>query len=131
MESYGFSVLKSGFWTDEVNLSYLVFEFDIWQLSKVMRREGPRIDKNLMHQRRFLEKYASQNPYIHEDRWVVESMRPFIQADETMMYLSEKREGFGKNLRDNSNIKIVKEEKLLEGKPDGFLCFMDSFLTPL
>jgi len=131
IDEFDFRILKSDLWTDENNLSAILFDFEVWKLPKIKHHLGPPIDKNLKDQENFIEKYKAFRPYIKNGRWVVDTEREFKKIEELLPKLIEERKGFGKNLRDVKKIDIIKGEDILEIENESFLSFMDGFLSPL
>lgn len=130
IEGFGFQILKSDLWTDEMNHSLILFDFEVFSLPKVKHHFGPPIDKAAKEQENFLEKYKEYKPYIKEGRWVVDTKREFTLAEGLIPRILEERRGFGKNLREVS-VEVLKGEELLKIEDEDFLKFMNRFLTPL
>ncbi len=127
----GFRILKSGFWTDEVNRSIILFDFEVWSLPNIKHQIGPSIEQDPRDQRRFTEKYSSSKPYISKGRWAVETQREFKEVEKLLLKLITERKGFGKNLRIVEKIEIINGENIIKIDDKGFIGFMDSFLSPL
>ncbi|HDI73176.1 MAG TPA: CCA tRNA nucleotidyltransferase [Candidatus Altiarchaeales archaeon] len=130
IEEFGFQILKSDLWTDEISNSLILFDFEVFSLPRVKHHLGPPIDKAVKEQENFLEKYKKYKPYIKEGRWVVDTKREFTLVEELIPRILEERRGFGKNLR-KVGVEVLKGEELLKIEDDNFLKFMNRFLTPL
>ncbi len=126
---FDFRVLKSDIWTDEENLSVILFDFEVWELPRIKHHLGPPIDKDPRDQESFIEKYKAFRPYIKNGSWVVDTEREFKKIEELLPKLIEERKGFGKNLRGVKEIEIIKDILKIDNK--SFLRFMDGFLSPL
>ncbi len=113
IEDAGFRILKSDFWTDEINQSIVLFDFEVWNLPVIKHHFGPPIDMNPKEQEKFLEKYKRYSPYIKHDRWVVDTKREFRKVEELLPKILKEKEGFGKNLREIKKFEILADEKIL------------------
>ena len=131
IEDFDFRILKSDLWTDENNLSVILLDFEVWRLPRIRHHLGPPIDKNLRDQENFIEKYRAYRPYIKNGRWVVDTERKFKRIEELLPGLIEEKKGFGKNLRGAKEIEIIEDRDILKIDNEGFLRFMDGFLSPL
>lgn len=131
MEEFGFQILKSDFWTDEVNNSLILFDLEVFSLPKIKHHLGPPIDKAPREQENFLSKYRKYKPYIKEGRWVVDTKRKFTGIEEVIPRILEEKHGFGKTLREVKEIEILKGKEVLEIKNKELLKTMNKFLTPL
>ncbi len=123
----GFRIMKSDFWTDEKNLSILLFEMEVWKLPMTERRRGPPVDKDKIDQNRFLKKYKNRT-YLDDGRWVADVKREITDVDELLKIIIEERRGFGKNLRDETKIEIKEDDEILDIRDKKFLLFLQDFL---
>jgi len=123
----GFRIMKSDFWTDEKNLSILLFEMEVWKLPMIERRRGPPVDKDKIDQNRFLKKYKNRT-YLDDGRWVADVKREITDVDELLKIIIEERRGFGKNLRDETKIEIKEDDEILDIEDKKFLLFLQDFL---
>ncbi len=123
----GFRIMKSDFWTDEKNLSILLFEMEVWKLPMIERRRGPPVDKDKIDQNRFLKKYKNRT-YLDDGRWVADVKREITDVDELLKIIIEERRGFGKNLRDETKIEIKEDDEILDIRDKKFLLFLQDFL---
>ncbi|MEA3254516.1 MAG: CCA tRNA nucleotidyltransferase [Candidatus Altiarchaeota archaeon] len=131
IEEFGFKILKSDFWTDEVSNSVILLDLEVFSLPDIKHHLGPPIDKAPLEQENFLEKYRKYKPYIKEGRWVVDTKRKFTGIEGVIPLILEEKQGFGKNLRGVKEIKILKGKAVLKIKDKDFLKTMNKFLTPL
>lgn len=127
IRGFGFKVFKSDIWTDEMTQSAILLEFEIWELPKVMHHLGPPIDRDIANQETFRQKYAKDEPYIKDGRWVVDTKRKYKTIDELIPKILMERRGFGKNLR-GVELKKVEGKKILNIGGKEFLRFMSGFL---
>lgn len=131
VEDSGFRILKSDFWTNEINHSTILLDFEVWNLPRVKHHLGPPIDMNPKEQEKFLEKYRKYSPYIKDDRWVVDTEREFREVEELLQKILKEKQGFGKNLREIRKFEILTDEKILKIDNKEFLIFMGRFLPPV
>jgi len=96
----GFRVFKSSFYSNDEDLSVILFEFSVYRLPSIKHHPGPPIDAEPLHQERFHKKYADDGPYLLKDRWVVDTRRKYTQARQVADEVVGKRRGFGKQLRE-------------------------------
>jgi tRNA nucleotidyltransferase (CCA-adding enzyme) len=131
IEEQNFKVLKSEIWTDEKNTSVIIFDMEIFSLPQVRQHIGPPIDQALKEQEKFLEKYKKYIPYIKEDRWVADIKRNHTEIEQLFPEIIKNRSGFGKNLRDLPDVKMVSGVELLKTKSLELLKMLDRLLTPI
>ena len=131
IEEQYFKVLKSDIWTDEENASLIIFDLEIFGLPQVRQHTGPPIDQALKEQEKFLEKYKKYLPYIKEDRWVADIKRNYTEIEQLFPEIIKNRSGFGKNLRELKDVKMMSCEDLLKTKNSELLKVLDRLLTPL
>lgn len=127
LEDREFVVFRSGFWTNEEDVSALLFEFSVWELPELMHHLGPPITQDSVNQERFTSKYGNDKPYIKDGRWVVDTRRRYRRVEDLLGELAETRRGFGKTLRQ------VGAEVLVDGAifglgDDGWLRFLNEYL---
>jgi len=127
VESHDFKVFRTGFWTDEKELSVALAELEVWELPAVMHRVGPPIDLDAMHQERFRDKYASEEPYVKDGRWVVDTKRRVTTIEQLAPQLLKETRGFGKNLK-NAKLKVVFDEKIVALDGVEFRKYLTEFL---
>jgi tRNA nucleotidyltransferase (CCA-adding enzyme) len=108
----GFNIFKSGNWSDESNLAFIILEFGVWSLPDYKNHEGPRVWEN-SHQERFLDKYG-HNAWIENDRWMVKIPQKYNNAKMMMEYLLSPENihllKVGKHLKDE----ILKENYIID-----------------
>ncbi len=126
IQDYNFKILKSGFWTDEVNKSVILYEFDVWKLPNVVRRFGPRIDMDIENQENFISKYESKKPYVENGKWVVDAERKFTDVIEVVELIVEGKMGFGKDVKE-FKVDILVDEGVFESEGEGGLRFLGRF----
>jgi len=127
IEHYGFKIMKSGFWTNETANSIILFEFEVWKLSKFERRFGPRVDMSIKNQDEFTGKYQNPKPYIEDGRLVVDTKRKFTDALEVIKKIIEEKKGFGKDVKEMDKIEILIDGEILKLEDEGFLKFLYEF----
>jgi tRNA nucleotidyltransferase (CCA-adding enzyme) len=112
-KQHDFNVLRGSTWSDEENLSVLVFELEQQILSPLKKHLGPPIEKRTECER-FLRKHLEapqtvSGPRIEEGRWVIETKRRYSDA---VKLINEKMKG--KDRQDsslpNSIAKSVKKD---------------------
>jgi len=97
LKQHDFNVIRDSVWSDEENLSVLIFELAQQILSLFRKHLGPPIEKRTECER-FLRKHlgASQTvsgPRIEEGRWVVETKRKHNDAVELVNEKLRGRDG--------------------------------------
>jgi len=107
-EVFGFKVFKTGFYSDEANVSMILLEFSVYELPSITHHLGPPIDMNIHHIERFKDKYRGKS-YIKDGRWVVDRKRKYCTVDALFDNLIVSRRGFGKNLRELDDVSILSE----------------------
>jgi len=127
IQSYEFSIFRSGFWTNEKDTSVILLEFDVWSLPKIKHHIGPPIDVDALNQEKFLEKYAKDKPYIKDGRWVVDTEREYKSVDKLVPKVLEQRRGFGKQLRE-AKTRILENKDILKIRDRSYRRCLDSFL---
>jgi tRNA nucleotidyltransferase (CCA-adding enzyme) len=130
----GFSVLRSDVDchpVDGVGRARMLFELDVWELPRIIRRQGPPIWE-AEHLSRFLSSHPqpSSGPYIEDGRAIVEVQRKYILASD----LLEKEVGtlsLGRHLnaqvQKGHNIYVGPE--LVQVSDQGFRTFMAGYLA--
>jgi len=140
LKQHDFNVIRDSVWSDEENLSVLIFELEQQILSPFKKHLGPPIEK-ITECERFLRKHlgASQTvsgPHIEGGRWVVETKRRYSDA---VKLVDEKLRGIGRqslsmpdliaeSVRKDFEV-LVNEEcvKLYSSNPE-FAKFLTEFL---
>lgn len=130
----GFSVLRSNVdchSVDGANRARMLFELDVWELPRIIRRQGPPVWE-AEHLSRFLSSHPmpSSGPYIEDGRAIVEVQRKYILASD----LLEKEVGslsLGRHLtmqvQKGHNIYVGPE--LVQVRDQGFRTFMAGYLA--
>lgn len=131
IEGEDFVVLKSDIWTDEENMSLVLFELEVYSLPNIRNHLGPPVYAALKEQEKFLQKYAKYRPYIKEDRWVADIEREYTKIEQLFPDIIKKRAGFGKNLRELKDAETLTGEEILKMQNIDLLKLMDRFLTPV
>lgn len=88
LENDDFTVIRSAAWSDERDLSVLLFELGSDRLPASRRHMGPPVSK-VNESLAFLAKHEGQGstlagPWIENDRWVVEKQRMKISASDLL-----------------------------------------------
>ncbi|MFQ5762835.1 MAG: hypothetical protein ACE5PO_07350, partial [Candidatus Bathyarchaeia archaeon] len=138
MKTNGFNVLRWSAWSDEKQLSILVFELESNELPPAQKRVGPPVLSE--GEDEFLKKYlqegeALSGPWVENGRWVSLVSRRHVNAIE---FLKQKMSNGGKDIGVASRIalalkdggRIFKNEEILpstRGKKD-FHAFLAKFL---
>ena len=123
-----FRVFRSAVWTNERDISALLFEFEDWQLPELVHRLGPPIDADPANQEKFNEKYAGERPYVMDDRWVVDARRRHRTPDSLLEVVLAERRGFGKNLRGLGKPAVMQDSAVLEVDGQEWLRFLGDYL---
>ncbi len=126
MQERGFRFVKSSYWTNEVNLSIILFELEVYALPVIEKRLGPPADKKEADQSRFRDKY--QKTYLEDGRWVADTVREYNAARQFMEKITVDRKGFGRNLREEAKVEIKEGVEVLKLRDDSFLLFLKDFL---
>ena len=129
----GFSVLRSNVDchpVDGVNRARMLFELDVWELPRIIRRQGPPVWE-AEHLSRFLSSHPmpSSGPYIEDGRAIVEVQRKYTRAAD----LLEKEVGtlsLGKHLtmQVQKGHNIYVGPGLVQVRDQGFRTFMAGYL---
>jgi tRNA nucleotidyltransferase (CCA-adding enzyme) len=140
LKQHDFNVIRDSAWSDEENISVMIFELEQQILSPFKKHLGPPIEKRIECER-FLRKHlrASQTvsgPRIEGGRWVVETKR---KHNDVVKLVNEKLRGRGrqrlslpdllaKSVRKDFEV-LVNEEcvKLYSSSPE-FAKFLTEFL---
>ncbi len=131
VQEQDYRVLKSGLWTDEEKRSLIIFEYEVFTLPHVKHRTGPPVDKAAKEQENFLKKYGKNKPYILNGNWTADIKREDQKIEDLLQKIIEKREGFGKNLRELKEIRTITGDEILKTEDKGLLAYMDGFVTPI
>lgn len=122
-----FKVMKSGFWTDELNNSVILYEVEVWKLPEFERRFGPRVDIDIKNQENFLKKYKKRKHYLENGRWVVDTKRKFTDVLDIVEKLVDEKKGFGKDIKRLGKFEILVDDEILGVGDRGFFGFLDEF----
>ncbi|MCX6695221.1 MAG: CCA tRNA nucleotidyltransferase [Candidatus Altiarchaeota archaeon] len=114
IERKEFKVFKASYWTNEKDTSILLYEMEVWDLPEIKQHKGPPIDVDPINQEKFTEKYKKDKPYIKDGRWVVETKRQDTDATKLIKNLTNKRDGYGKNLRQAEKTTILEGKETLK-----------------
>lgn len=109
IEKYEFKILNSKIFTNEKNLSLILFELYVFNLPKIEKRLGPRLDDGMKYQDQFLEIYKMVK--IEDFRFTAITERKFKNVTELMRYLIKKKLGFGHEFL-NLEGKIYEDEEI-------------------
>ncbi len=130
----GFSVFRSNVDchpVDGVNRARMLFELDVWELPRIIRRQGPPVWET-EHLSRFLSSHPllSSGPYIEDGRAIVEVQRKYTKAAD----LLEKEVGtlsLGKHLtmQVQKGHNIYVGPGLVQVRDQGFRTFMAGYLA--
>jgi tRNA nucleotidyltransferase (CCA-adding enzyme) len=130
----GFSVLRSNVdchSVDDVNRARMLFELDVWELPRIIRREGPPVWE-AEHLSRFLSSHTVllSGPYIENGRAIVEVQRKYTRASD----LLEKEVGtlsLGRHLtmQVQKGHNIYAGSELAQVKDKSFRTFMTRYLA--
>jgi len=127
VEDYGFKIFRTGFWTNETDYSIILLEFEVWELPKIMHHRGPPISMDAVHQERFKEKYESEEPYIKDGHWVVDTKRKYTKIEKLTPQILKEKRGFGKQLR-NSKLDTLSGEKVVDLEGLEYRKYLTEFL---
>ena len=125
VEEHGFRVMKSGYWTDEGGKSILLFEFEVYALPSYEKKLGPPADRDRKDRTRFNDKY--EKTYLEDGRWVADCLRQYVDVKKLLDDVIDKRRGFGRNLREESDIRIKEGVGVLDNADVGYLIFLKIF----
>jgi len=128
VERSEFRVFKSGFYSNEQDLSVMLLEFSVHSLPEIVHQQGPPVDMDAYHIERFRQTHSEYEPYIKDGRWVVDRKRRFKHADEILAHIVGEKRGFGKNLRELKDASIMDGAQALKLGDEGFRKFMTGFL---
>jgi tRNA nucleotidyltransferase (CCA-adding enzyme) len=109
----------------------MLFELDVWELPRIIRRQGPHVWE-AEHLSRFLSSHPkpSSGPYIEDGRAIVEIQRKYTRASD----LLEKEVGtlsLGRHLtmQVQKGHDIYVGSELVQVKDQGFRTFMAGYLV--
>lgn len=92
----------------------ILFEMEIWDLPYIKKMIGPRV-KIENRSKEFLNKYQNYNPFVEDDKWIVEKPREFKNADDLLRNLLKQKNlrerGFGSKIESK-----IKKGKIIENK---------------
>lgn len=136
LESEGFKVFKSSYWTEESKIAFIIMELGAWSIPSYKNHEGPKVWDEL-HQERFLSKYG-QNAWVENDRWMVKVPQSNNSVEMMLEFLLKKENihnlRIGKHLKKAilKNNQIMEINEFLESKKVSkeLLEFLDDFLNP-
>jgi tRNA nucleotidyltransferase (CCA-adding enzyme) len=106
----------------------LLFELEVWELPDIVQRVGPPVDQDALNQERFVQKYGQDKPYIKDGRWVVETRRKYRTVGELMPELMARKKGFGKNIREMKEARMMEDSELLKIDDPGWFRFIHDYL---
>lgn len=140
LKSNGFEVVRSESWSNEKDLSVILFEVSTEPLGAVYLHRGPEVSRG-PEGSRFLEKNLNSNqtasgPWIADDRWMVaKRRRARYAADvlEAVMKSNRNRElGVARRVseaaRRTGNIWSTQEIQRLYARNKQFACFLAEFI---
>jgi tRNA nucleotidyltransferase (CCA-adding enzyme) len=128
-ERAGFSLIKRDFWTDGRNVVFLL-EFSVWELPRVMKKEGPFFDSKVCDLRGFFEANKSKamsQPYLEGDKWTIDVERQYRHADDLIRDYLRDPKSFGKNLRGVKKFHLRINSDISKIKENDFWEFMSTF----
>ena len=73
-----------------------------------------------------MEKHIKYSPYIKDGRWVVDTRRKIRDIKELSPIILNKKQGFGKNLKD-AKTALLYDQETLKIKEKKYLTFIDKF----
>ncbi|MEM1579154.1 MAG: CCA tRNA nucleotidyltransferase [Archaeoglobaceae archaeon] len=109
----GFMPLRHSFLAS--NKCYLLFECQVKELSKILRKIGPFFE-DLENSEKFLEKKRDFEPFIEDGRWWAYEYRRFRRPEEMVSdFIKKNYQALGKNvgIELSKGFKILKGEELL------------------
>jgi len=108
---------------------YLIFETEVKELSKIMKRMGPPFEKR-KDVERFIKKERKYRPFIEDGRYFIYDERKYRSADESLKeFLKKEKVSLGKNLREKfDNFRLLKGEEILKAGDGKFKVFLAKFL---
>jgi tRNA nucleotidyltransferase (CCA-adding enzyme) len=127
IEQYNFKILKSGFWTNELDKSIILYEFEVWKLPKFERRFGPRVDMHVKNQDDFLNKHKNEKIYLENGIWATDTERKFTDVLKLIEVIIGEKKGFGKYIKESGKVEILADDELLGLEDEGFLRFLGEF----
>jgi tRNA nucleotidyltransferase (CCA-adding enzyme) len=140
IELSDFKILKDTVWSNENNLSILIFELEQRVLPNIKKHLGPPLEREVEGEN-FLAKYISNKavisgPYIEDGRWIVMLPRKTIDAVELLrekLTDGGKKAGvaelIAKSIQKNLNVMVDSEiGKVYEENAD-FAEFLSDFLS--
>lgn len=128
-ERAGFRVLKSGQWTDGRDV-YLLLEFEVWDLPRVMKKTGPFFDSKVADMRGFVDSNkdkAMSRLYLEGDQWCVDIERGHRRAEELIKDYLQDPKSFGRNLREVRRFSVRANAQIVGIKSQGFWEYMERF----
>jgi len=130
LERCNFLPLRSSFFVDDAsNVCYLIFETEVKELSKIMKRIGPPFEKR-KDVVRFIKKERKYKPFIEEGRYYVYDLRKFSNAEESLKdFVKREKRSLGKNLREKfDDFELFSNEEIVEQGDERFKGFLAKFL---
>jgi tRNA nucleotidyltransferase (CCA-adding enzyme) len=140
LEEKGFTVHRSGAWSNEKNLNVLVFELERNRIAKTRKHLGPQVERR-EESERFLAKHLHApdtlvGPWIEQERWKVYKARNYVDA---ALYLKDHLRNGGKDTGVGSRIastlrtgyRLLRETDInkLANRDMDFARFLSEFLT--
>jgi tRNA nucleotidyltransferase (CCA-adding enzyme) len=118
LKQEGFNVTRSASWSNETNLSIILFELESLKLPAVRKHVGPQVARSQASQL-FVRKHVGEHrsisgPWVDDDRWAVIQLRDTTSAAQLLR--SKIRDG-GRHVGVASKIALVLKRKhqVLEG----------------
>jgi len=133
----GFSVVRSGAWSDEASSHVFVFELESAILSDTVKRMGPpvRMEEGV---RRFLDAHAGSDetvsgPWVEGDRWWVvtgRGARDTVAALKAFLVTGGRGVGVSKGIAEKvaRGFRVLRGGEVEEALPHGFAEYLDDFL---
>ncbi len=114
LERENFMPLRYAYFANDKRC-YLLFECQVKELSRIIRRMGPPFEEE-EHVRRFLSKNRPFKPFIEGGRWWAYDFRKFTKPEEaTADYIKKNWHALGKNVGEelSEGFRILKDDELL------------------
>lgn len=124
---FNFMPLRSSYFVDDA--CYLIFETEVRELPKIMKRMGPPFEKR-KDVERFVKKRRRYVPFIEEGRYFVYDERKHSSAVDSLRdFIKREKNSLGKNLREKfDDFKLLEGEKIFKQGNEKFKVFLAKFL---